>query len=147
MSIETFSDTSQTSLPFDISFSGMFPSQPLLLLGKQSAPFVRFPDGEDSVSLCQPSWTPAPLEAEERKWSHLMVSVYTALTLASLCRMEVEVNVWSWTIQGLFKLEENGVFLPMRHTTDSWGVEQKLVGTQYLYSGQELVALRAHWYD
>lgn len=67
MSIETVADTSQTSLPFDISFSGMFPSQSLRLLGKQSAPSVRFPDGEDSVSLCQPSRTPAPREAEERK--------------------------------------------------------------------------------
>lgn len=67
MSIETFSDTSQTSLPFDISFLGMFPSQSSLLLGKQSAPFVRFPDGEDSVSFSQSSWTPAPLEAEEGK--------------------------------------------------------------------------------
>lgn len=34
------------------------PPQSLLLVSKQSAPFVTFPDGEDSASLSQPSWAP-----------------------------------------------------------------------------------------
>lgn len=49
------------------SVGAVFPVQSLLFVGKQSAPFVSFPDGEDPVSSSQPSWTPAGLEAEEGK--------------------------------------------------------------------------------
>ena len=63
----------------------LFPAQSFLLVGKQSAPFVSFPDGEDAVSLSQ------PYRLKRGSERHPMVSVYTALALASL---EVEVNVW-----------------------------------------------------
>lgn len=116
-------DTSQTSHLTSLNFRNLgssnvgagSPAQSLLLVGKPAAPFASFPDGEDSVSLSLLYWT------EEGKWSHPMVSVYTALALAGL---EVEVNAWSWFIQACLNWSRKVCFCPW----DPWGIEKKLVG-------------------
>lgn len=150
MSIETFFDASQTILPFDISYfqkcrklqcGCCFQPSLYCYIGKQSAPFVSFPDEEDCllVSAFLASSTSRSWRGEVKS-SHGVGLYYSAL--ASLWRMEVEVSVWSWVIQAYLKWDRKVCFCPW-DMPQILGDRRAAWGTQCLHSGQELVALNS----